>query len=311
MFISCVYADPSSFHVILAQREVNLYHRGVEQTLTVDGTTYELVGVQREGMSAVYRGEGCYLRIGEKAKIERDLALHKKMEAAGFPVARLLGEGMYEDMAYFVEASLGERRLGIAFGDEYEESGAVHAETFSELIAVTERHVRAQLQTQISEPLWDEFAAGIRLDELCKELPDDAERIRARFAEAKKKLASFPFVVTHGDFNTQNLYRDGVIDLEDSFFAPIGYDPISVLTTIDAAPDSQEYEFFARYRLSADQRAVYLHAVDAIAREGGLPAFSAQEDSFAFCRYVWLAVGMQRWPKIQAWRYDMLKKHFL
>lgn len=283
----------------------------MDKVLVIDGQTFELVGVQREGVSAVYRGGGSYVRIGEPHKIERDLAFHRRMEEAGFPVAKLLGAGAHGGFAYFIEASLGERRLGLLFAEDFETQGAVGEAHIAELIAIVEKHIIAQMGTRMSESAWDDFQSGIRLPELCAELPDEARKIRERFARAKIALTLFPFVVTHGDFNAQNLYRDGVIDLEDSFCAPVGYDPLSVLATIDAMPESRDYEFYARYHLSEAHRVRYLGEIDTIARANGLPTFSEHEEDFAFCRWVWLTVGMQRWPRIRQWRYDRFRKRFL
>ena len=280
------------------------------ESLTIDGVSYTLVGVQREGISAVYRGPDRYLRLGETHKMERDLMFHKRMESAGFPVAKLLEEGEYEGRKYFVEASLGEKRLGITFGEDYGATGAIEAEHFNQMMEVVETHVRAQFSAQVPVH-WAEFALGIHLDFLLKELPESAAVISAKFEAVQSKLSTFPFVVTHGDFNPQNMYANGVIDLEDSFVAPAAYDAITAIVHIDSFPDTDQYEYFARYRFSPAQVASYLQRIDSLFNAQNLPSPSAFKDEFAFCRLVWSAVRMHKWPKIQQWRYDLLMDRFL
>jgi Ser/Thr protein kinase RdoA (MazF antagonist) len=49
-----------------------------------------------------------------------------------------------------------------------------------------------------------------------------------------KKIESItktlPIVWNHGDHNPYNIFTDGLIDLEDSFDGPLGYDTITALT---------------------------------------------------------------------------------
>lgn len=303
----------------------------MDQIITIDGKKFELLRVQSRGASGVYKGlpaaparashaggqgtaqagDGEYLRIGEPGIVHRHVNIHRKMEEAGFPVPALIKEGVLDGKAYFIETSVGEKRLGDAFAEDCNKHGVIQEETFKKFLDIVERYTRAQLRAPKAAGSIEHLARGIHLNELCSELSAYAIRIREKFKDVFARITIFPSVITHGDFNPQNLFKDGVIDLEDAFYAPVGYDPISALTTINFFPDSKEFEYFARYRFSDTQRSEYLATLDRLFTEAELPKLSKYADEFEFCRAIWCSVGMQKWPKIQKWRYDTFVERFL
>lgn len=277
----------------------------------LEGTVFEFVKSQRDDKSAVYKGPNSYLRIGNPEKIQSDLAFHKRMESAGFPVAKLIAEGYLDGKAYFIESSVGEKTLSKTFAEDTETTGAISQESFDHFLNIAGQFARAQLRTQTSERNIEEFADGIHLDILCQELPQHAERIQTRFKKVQERTTELPFVISHGDFNPHNLYSGGVIDLEDSYHAPFGHDLIGGIISIDYFPDSQEFEYFAKYRFSEEQKIKYLEFLDGVCDEQGLPKLSSFESDFEFTRAVWLLVRMNKWPKIQKFRYDKFIAKFL
>jgi len=284
---------------------------GRPEKIELEGKTFSFVTGQRGGMSAIYKSEGAYLRIGEEKKIAPDLALHRKMEAAGFPVTRLLGEGVFDGQKYFIESSLGEKHLGELFSEDTEQRGAISENLFESLVSVAEKFAEAQLTTIAEERNFNDFARGIWIDRLCEEIPASASKLKERFEEVKRNTQSIPFVVTHGDFNPNNLYPAGVIDLEDSFHAPYGYDLISAITHINSFPDSEEFEYFAKYRFTLDQISHYLERLDRISVTNNLPKLSTLLEDFSFCRAVWLAADIPATPKLQQFRYQLVIDQFL
>ena len=289
-------------------KEITLQTPG---NIVLGGITFEFVKSQRDGNSAVYKGLDSYLRIGSAEKIHSDLALHKRMESAGFPVARLIAEGELGGKAYFIESSVGEKTLSQMFAEETEATGAISEESFNQFLSVTDQFARAQLRTQTSKRTFEEFADGVHLDILCQELPQYAEKIKARFKEVQERATELPFVISHGDFNPHNLYAGGAIDLEDSCHAPFGHDLIGGIVSIDYFPDSPEFEFFAKYRFSEKQRKDYLELLDGICNEQNLPKLSDFKTDFEFTRATWLLVRMDKWPKIQKFRYNKFIDTFL
>ena len=158
---------------------------------------------------------------------------------------------------------------------------------------------------------FDGFARGVHLDWLSAELPQYEKVIAKRFQEITKRLSVFPFVISHGDLNANNLYPEGVIDLEDSFRGPFGYDLMSALVHIGYFPDSAEYEYFARYRFTPDQANRYRAMADTLSQKAGFPPLSRFDADFDFCRGAWSLVRMHKWPKLQEFRYNLFIKKFL
>lgn len=283
----------------------------MEPSIHINGKAFDLVVVQRGGTTAVYKSGDEILRIGNREKIAKDLALHKKMEALGFPVTRLIGEGEHEGLGYFIEASLGDRHLGNRFAEEVREIGVIRDATFQSLLRIVDRFGRAQLKSIVPAKDFEEFTRGIHLDILCQELPHYSEAIRSRFRQCIERFSPFPFVITHGDFNPNNLYAEGVIDLEDSFYGPFGFDLMTALVHINYFPDSPEYEYTARYRFTPAQSREYLAAIDLIATDAHLPRLSEIKDDFEFCRASWSLVRMHQWPRLQQFRYELFRQKFL
>ena len=281
------------------------------ESLQVEGKLFKLLKIQRGAQSAVYKSTDAYLRIGSPDKILSDLAFHKQMEEADFPVAKIISEGELNGRAYFVESSLGERHFGKMFAEDIEKTGFIGRSTFEQFLHIVERFAKAQLRTRSKEGNYAEFADGIHLDVLCKELPEQASKIQAVFERTKEKFAAFPFVVTHGDFNPNNLYPTGVIDLEDSFRGPFGHDLIGALIHIDYFPESTDFEYFAKYRFSREHKREYFELLDRISAEAGLQPLSEFQYEFEFTRAIWLLVRMHAWPKLQKFRYDLFTERFL
>lgn len=286
--------------------------RGIRpEKITLCESVFEYVIAQRDGKTAIYRSTDSYMRIGETKKIHSDLALHKKMERTGFPVAELLAEGEYNGQAYFIEASLGDKHLGNVFAEDVEKNGHIDEIAFEQFLAVTEEFAHAQLTTSSETRDYGEFSHGVLLEELCRELPEHQTRLDNRFAQVRERTAQLPFVLTHGDFNPNNLYPSGVIDLEDSFYAPYGYDIVSAISHINYFPDSKDYEFYAKYRFDPEQKKQYFERLDAVSTEAGLLPLSQFEEDFEFCRAVWLAARLPHVPNLQKFRYEMLIDKFL
>lgn len=280
------------------------------ETLHIEGKQFQLLGTQRSG-AAVYRGSECFLRIGEKSAIAHDLALHREMERAKYPVAPILSEGTHEDKMYFIEASLGPRSFKALFEEDTLASGAITAQHFSDFTAVAKKLYAAQSKNV--RETWDvgEFAAGANVTTFARELPLYRQEIEEAFVGAAERLKKLPGTLLHGDCNASNMYKGGVIDLEDSFYGPLGYDQISALTSIEWSPDTRNFEFYAQYKISPEQKAAYMKSLNAIGKKSGVPDLAKYANDLAFCRAIWLCSGMSQWPRIQQWRYEKFIADFL
>lgn len=282
----------------------------MKSSLQINGDTFTQVKVQREGESSVYQCANVFLRLGKKERILKELAIHRQMEEAGFPVARVLEVGEYDGYSYFTETSLGTLFYSKLFAQDIERYGRIGDERFASFLNIMKQFVRAQLKTLTEVRDEQAFSEKVHLPILLEEMPDLAPRIEARYTDTMDKLSIFPFCLTHGDCNPHNLYPAGIIDLEDTSFGPIGYDAVCAIVHIDYFPTVPGYEYVASYHFTDGQKKQYLDEMDALFVDAGLSPVSQYRDEFEFYRAIWLLVRMHKWPKIQQFRYDLFRKKF-
>lgn len=268
---------------------------------------YTLVKKQRGG-SRVYTNGTTYLRIGTSELVEKHLTAHKALAESGFPIPKLLEEGTVGEEFYYLEESLGKKRFTDLFAEDFAETGKVSDEDFDSFTHMSESLFRAQAEHPLATRNEELFAKGVHLEIMKEELPDEAGAIEERFTRALRACDGVPYVVSHGDFNASNMYPRGVIDFEDVFEAPLGYDMASALMTLDWFPDGPSFEFSAKYRFSQAQKERFITRFDTLFAERNLPSFSPLYEHFSFCRGLWLAARMHQWPHIQAFRYDMIRE---
>lgn len=278
-----------------------------DQKITVGENIYELVDIQRDKISAIYKNSSTYLRVGAPEKIKKDLELHKKMLSFGFPVAKILEEGEFKDMHFFIEESLGEKCFGTIFKEEVGRDRKISEETFDKFIGILTEFAEAQIKTATEKKNWTLFEKGTHLDLILQELPQYKEIIRNKFEKIEKNLEILPFVLSHGDFNAHNIYPKGVIDFEDSFMAPLGYDLCTSIFHLDWFPEAKEYEFYRVYDYTSEQKNKLLDMFDDIFTKNGFPKFSDYIKDLAFTRGTWSTVRMHHAPKLQAFRYKLFK----
>lgn len=277
--------------------------------LTIADRTFACIRQQRSGLS-LYKSADAYLRLGASERIAREIETHRRMLEAGYPVAKIIAEGTIADGSYFIEESLGDKTFRTLFEEDIQREGTITAAHWDELVAITERYLRAQIRSTIPAD-GAAFACGVHLDLIVKELNQYSISLPDKFNRILQKLSDFPYVFSHGDFNAANMFPSGIIDFEDAFPAPFGFDAVTVLANIEWFPLEDTYEYYARYRFTNAQKEAYLTMCDGVAKDVGLPPISFFYDDFIFCRAIWSTVRMHEWPKLQAWRYNKFIKTFL
>lgn len=128
------------------------------------------------------------------------------------------------------------------------------------------------------------------------------------FEKVKERLSSSPTILTHGDFNAYNLFEEGIIDFGNSFEASAGYDLVSNIYHTYLFPKGGDFESTRRYEFSTKQINDYFSLVDDIYLQNNFPKLSDFIGEFIFTRTIWSAVRMQRYPKVQEWRYKKFEK---
>lgn len=283
-----------------------------EQEIVFNNQKFSLVKIQRDGLSAIYKSEDKQkiLRIGDKNKISKDLQNHKKLFDQNYPVSEILEQGEHNDFGYFIEKTLGENLFGQIFKNDFENNGKISEENFDLLIEESKKLLSAQIKNSISEKRFADLENGVHVDWLIEELPELKNKILKRFDQAKENLKDFPFVFSHGDYNPYNAFPEGIIDFEDGFFAPVIFDVYGLLVYSEHFPLKSfvDLEINGSYSYTPEQKAKYLEEMDKVLVENGLPKGSEFFEEIKFLKGIWLAVRMQKWPKMQAYRYQIFEK---
>jgi len=283
-----------------------------KQTLQLDETSFDFIKKRTYAPISVYQNKGLFLRIGPKKLITKELNIHMQMLFQGFPVAQIIKEGIYENQYFYVEESLGDTHLGETFGQDYTKNKEISKYSFSAFKKISKKFATAQLSDQENKiKNKKEFLKGFRIDTIMEELPELKEEILKAFNKFKTRVSVFPIVLTHGDLNPHNLLPKGVIDLENTFYGPTGYDLISNIFTIYFFPKKGNYEIKRRYEFTNTQLSKYLNNMDKLYSSFQLPILSEYKDDYVFARSIYCAVGMNNLPKLQKWRYKLFRKILL
>ena len=281
------------------------------ETVIIDGRTFRFVKRSRRGDVAVYTNGELFARVGEKSVIKRMTVLHKKFDSLGFPVPGFVSSGEINAGAYYTEESLGEKCFSQLFRDDMEKYGGISDTLFESFLKVTERFIRAQVSATVDVPEGLSLRGLIRPETLAEELPEYGEKIVRLFDEAVSAVASLPPVLTHGDFNPHNLFPRAVIDFEQTYCAPAGYDAVTNIFSINYFPASRNYEYYRWYSFTPEQERLYYTLLDRLYTEAGLPAISEYRKHFEYFRAVWATKQNFGAPKLRVWRYELFKKNYL
>jgi hypothetical protein len=257
-----------------------------EQVIVVEDISFNLVKVQRDKKSAVYKSKdgSKFLRIGEKSKMDRDLNRHKGMIDGNLPVSKIISQGAIGMYEYFLEESLGDNLLGSLFKKDFESLGKISDENFNRLIQISTQLLQSQIENSVKTRNWSEVAKGIHLDWIIEELPELKEKITKRYEMSMSALDMLPFSMVHGDYNPYNILEGGIIDFEDGFYAPVIFDVGATLLYAKNFPLELEVklEINGGYRYSDGQIQAYADAIDNVMETNNLPKFSDKKDSVEF-----------------------------
>ncbi len=276
--------------------------------ITIGGKVYEHVKTREYTPVSIYQGNGEFLRIGPKDLIAPELNLHKKLLGYGFPVPAILSEGEQDEKFYYTEQSFGDDLLGDVFWKDCIKENRISDEHFSSLLNLSEQFAQAQLKTASTDRDDESFYLGIHMDYVLEELPEIKADILAAFEKIKVRTAGLPTVLTHGDFNAYNLFEGGVIDFGSIHNSPAGYDMVNNIYHTYNFPKTGDYESKRRYEFTQEQIKQYFASMDKIYLQAGLPKLSDFTEDFILGKTIWSVTRMQRYPKVQKWRYDRFKQ---
>ncbi len=242
---------------------------------------------------AVYRSPdgSLYLRTGSEAAIRAEAEFAEAAWREGFPVPEVTDVGVFATgLGYFVETSAGEEDFGRLLGREFAGAGRISDALFEAYRGVTLRFLAAQLKPSCRQPGPSKLREGVRLGNVLRENPDLPEDLFERaVAKAEERTRDLPLVLTHGDLTPFNVLPVGVIDFEERFVAPAGYDAITCVTfqqfwdhpLPDGSGTMRSYDF------SRTQIDGYLRGMDAACAAACAPALSPFFDDFLMLKAIW------------------------
>jgi hypothetical protein len=271
--------------------------------LIIDGKKYQYIKTRNQEPVSVYKGDGCFLRIGPKKIIQEEIDFHKNLLRLGFPIAELLQSGEHEGLFYFTEVSLGENSLSSIFKENFSNDRIVSDNDFEILLNITRKYLEAELRT-VSQKVFEvgKFEKMIHLDFILEELPLLKDKTSEAMKKAEENISRLPIVLSHGDFNPYNIFPKGVIDWERAGEAPLGYDITTNISQFLFFPVSGDFERIANYNFSNEQISKYWAEIDKICISKGFPKISDYFNDFLFTRCIWSVVRMHKTPKLQKWR---------
>jgi hypothetical protein len=279
-------------------------------TIQVESKQFTHVKTRKYTPVAVYTTGDLYLRIGPSELISPELSRHQELEEYGFPIPTFVSSGTHELGMYYIEKSVGEHPFGITFAKKYSQTGGIDNESFEKFLELSRVFVNAQLQTHPKPDDFDAFYSdkGVSFDIVIEEQPELKELVDLTVNKMKSRLQTLPLVVTHGDFNPFNIVEGGIIDFAEQFSFAFGYDLITNFYNAYFFPINADVEKKGVYRFSPKQENAYFESIDSVLKQSGLPEVSVYMDDFLLCRAAWAAIRMRHVPKLQAWRYTLLKE---
>ncbi|MDP3793639.1 MAG: aminoglycoside phosphotransferase family protein, partial [Candidatus Uhrbacteria bacterium] len=272
----------------------------------IDGETFELLLARQRG-ALLYANvdRSKYLRIGESARIAKELKFHKQILAFGFPVAQILGEGKNGGFIYWIEESLGKEHFGDRFFRETKEDGRILDDSFRAFLQIVKQAHDAQERILETKPIDSvALAKGVGFEDILLELPEEGDKLHLIWEKILADLQGYPFCVTHGDFLPNNILEHGVIDFGDHFYGPAGYDIINAITVAWWFPKEDGFEYRRRWSFTDQQIEEYFNLVSTYKENKREWNILQKFDSLFFMRATWWAVRNHPAPKLQAWRYE-------
>ncbi|MFJ8429835.1 phosphotransferase [Kitasatospora sp. NPDC094019] len=175
---------------------------------------------------------------------------------SGYPVPEIVGTGWEDGEHFVVERSLGASSLHEEALADVRRDGQISSGTLSAASAVASCLLRAQARHPLPATPW--FGKAAFAAEVFEENPDfETPRVHEAVERALDRLARLPMVHGHLDYGLPNVLRGGVIDWQHHGPVPLGYDVCPALDIVAFRGRGQ-----GSYRITPEQRAAYLDALD-------------------------------------------------
>lgn len=204
--------------------------------------THHIIKHRRNG-STLYRcnHHTHYMKVGGAQEIEHEVDLYQKLKTAWIPLPELLWFEINEDdLSWMKEELLTWELYADIFTREFEATWFISEEAFNNFVKYQLEHLDVQCKIA-----WDQTITNIGFDSyqyLFSEWLLEHDLAEKLIEKINQDVSIVKNAWNHGDHNQYNIFNNGVIDLEDSFYGPIGYDTITSLTQNFWFPDPRNNE---------------------------------------------------------------------
>lgn len=262
--------------------------------ITVDLTEWKLIkdrgAITKTGQ--VYRSPDGkkILRTGSPDGIAQEAKFVREISRRGFPTPEVTGSGLTKDgLGYFIETSVGEQHFGDIFREEYAKHGGIQDASFNVFASICLRFVEAQLKPENQQKGPSQLREGIQLANVVEENSDLSSLLEDAVAAAEAQIGDLPLVLSHGDLTPFNTLERGVIDFEQRFVAPVGYDAITCVTfhRFFDHPKPDGTGTMRNWEFRSEQMSDYLTRLDSLCERAEIPALSHYFDDFLMLKSVW------------------------
>ncbi len=283
-------------------------HNSSVEIIEIEGELFKHVKDRRHGTSIYASVDSSkYLRIGQPSEVEVELGLHKQLLHKGFPIAPVIAEGSLGGLTYWIEESMGKTTFGQRFDKEMIETGCISSKSFDQFLSIIVRfHAAQELTIKHTSIDSNILAKNVGLHNLINDLPLEKKKITKAWNKILLDLGNAPICFTHGDFLPNNILEKGIIDLEDHFSGPIGYDILNPITTPYWFPKEPVQGFQRWSWFSESQLKRYLKVVDTYALQGSTWSIKDLFDPLFLLKAIWWTSGNGKSSNLQLWRNQRL-----
>ena len=155
--------------------------------------------------------------------------------------------------------------------------------------AINLQFLTAQINLSCRQIGPSELRGGIQMANVLHQNPDVADLLEQAVAKAEERMLGLPLVLTHGDLSPFNIMPGGVIDFEERFIAPAGYDAITCIAfqRLWDHPMSDGTGTMRLWDFDPRQIAGFLSQADDLFAAQGLPPLSGFFDDFLMLKAIW------------------------
>lgn len=263
----------------------------------------------RRNWSTIYRCNHYthYMKVWPKDEIEKEVALYEKLKAAGIPLPSLLWFEIHEDdLGWMKEEAIPGLLYAELFTESYDKHWFVEESILETFIQYQHNHLTGQAQT-----IWDTSIvadAFSKYEFLYSEWQIDHTLVEACISKIKHDTESEPQGWNHWDHNAYNIFENGVIDLEDSFYGALGYDTITAITQNYRFPypNGEPWELTRQHVFSKEQ---ILHYLETLSKHDiGINYMeSATFGALFLMRGIFVTVQSDSFPLLKTYRYKRLQ----